>query len=161
MKRIAILGSTGSIGTQTLDVVRNNKDMEVVSLAAGSNIELLEQQIREFRPKVACVWDPEKAEMLRGRMKDLQIRVVSGMDGLIEAAVQEDADVVVGAVVGLTVGAAVVDGAVVSAGAAAHPASSAANKSRAISFFMGRSSFMFWDTKVIILRKISHVNVIL
>ena len=68
---------------------------------------------------------------------------------------------VVGAVVGLTVGAVVVDGAVVSAGAAAHPASSAANKSRAISFFMGRSSFMFWDTKVIILRKISHVNVIL
>lgn len=101
MKRIAILGSTGSIGTQTLDVVRNNKDMEVVSLAAGSNIELLEQQIREFRPKVACVWDPKKAELLRGQMKDLQIRVVSGMDGLIEAAVQEDADVVVGAVVGM------------------------------------------------------------
>ena len=107
MKRIAILGSTGSIGTQTLDVARNNTDMNVVSLAAGSNIELLEQQIREFKPKVACVWDPEKAEMLRGRIQDLQVRVVSGMDGLIEAAVQEDADVVVGAVVGAVVGTVV------------------------------------------------------
>ena len=65
MKKIAILGSTGSIGTQTLEVARNNGDLEVVSLAAGSNIKKLEEQIREFHPKTAAVWSEEKAKELR------------------------------------------------------------------------------------------------
>ena len=101
MKNISILGSTGSIGTQTLEVIRNNPDMHVTALAAGSNIQLLEEQIREFQPKIAAVWDPEKAEILREKVRDLKLRVVSSMDGLIEAAVTEDADIVVGAVVGM------------------------------------------------------------
>ena len=79
MKKIAILGSTGSIGTQTLDVVRTNKDIEVTALAAGSNISLLENQIREFTPKLAAVWDEKKAAELKSRVRDLDVKVVSGM----------------------------------------------------------------------------------
>ena len=71
MKKIAILGSTGSIGTQTLEVARTNQDIEVTALAAGRNIALLEQQIREFRPKLAAVWDEEDAKTLRTAVKDL------------------------------------------------------------------------------------------
>lgn len=71
MKKISILGSTGSIGTQTLDVVRANKDIEVTALAAGSNIELLEKQIREFKPRLAAVWTEEKAASLRTNVKDM------------------------------------------------------------------------------------------
>lgn len=82
MKKIAILGSTGSIGTQTLEVVRENQDIQVMALAAGSNIELLEAQIREFRPVLAAVWEEEKAKELRENIKDLNVKVVSGMDGL-------------------------------------------------------------------------------
>ena len=78
MKKIAILGSTGSIGTQTLEVVRANKDIEVTALAAGSNIDLLEKQIREFSPKIAAVWNEEKAKELKDRVRDLDIRVESG-----------------------------------------------------------------------------------
>ncbi|MGN0986686.1 MAG: 1-deoxy-D-xylulose-5-phosphate reductoisomerase, partial [Otoolea sp.] len=85
MKKIGILGSTGSIGTQTLEVVRTNKDIEVTALAAGSNIDLLEQQIREFHPKLAAVWDETKAKELKLRIQDLDVKVVSGMDGLMEA----------------------------------------------------------------------------
>ena len=81
MKKIAILGSTGSIGTQTLEVVRENGDIEVISLAAGSNTELLEQQVREFHPQVVCVYGEEKAREFRERLKDVAVRIVTGMDG--------------------------------------------------------------------------------
>ena len=101
MKRISILGSTGSIGTQTLEVVRQNGDIQVTALAAGSNIEKLEEQIREFRPALACVWQEEKAAELRVRTADLPVRIVSGMEGLIEAAVEPSADLTVTAVVGM------------------------------------------------------------
>ena len=86
MKTIGILGSTGSIGTQTLDVVRANGDISVKAIAAGSNIRLLEEQIREFKPAVCGVWDEEKAEDLALRVRDTDTRIVSGMDGLMEIA---------------------------------------------------------------------------
>ncbi len=73
MKKIGILGSTGSIGTQTLDIVRKEKDLEVVSLAAGSNVPLLEAQIREFQPKIAALWEEKAADDLRGRVRDLSV----------------------------------------------------------------------------------------
>ena len=101
MKKIAILGSTGSIGTQTLEVVRENRDIEVTALAAGSNIGLLEAQIRKFHPVLAAVWDEAKAKELRENVKDLDVKVVSGMDGLIEVAVQQDAEILVTAIVGM------------------------------------------------------------
>ena len=101
MKKIAILGSTGSIGTQTLEVVRANKDIEVTALAAGSNIDLLEKQIREFSPKIAAVWNEEKAKELKDRVRDLDIRVESGMDGLLAVTTELGAEIVVTAVVGM------------------------------------------------------------
>ena len=101
MKKIAILGSTGSIGTQTLEVARANKDIEVTALAAGSNIDLLEKQIREFSPKIAAVWNEEKAKELKDRVRDLDIRVESGMDGLLAVATELGAEIVVTAVVGM------------------------------------------------------------
>ena len=101
MKKIGILGSTGSIGTQTLEVVRTNKDIEVTALAAGSNIDLLEQQIREFHPGFAAVWDETKAKELKLRIRDLDVRVGSGMDGLMEAATEESSEILVTAVVGM------------------------------------------------------------
>ena len=101
MKKIAILGSTGSIVTQTLEVVRENGDIEVISLAAGSNTELLEQQVREFHPQVVCVYEEEKAREFRERLKDVAVRIVTGMDGLIETACVPEAEIVVTAVVGM------------------------------------------------------------
>ncbi len=101
MKKIAVLGSTGSIGTQTLEVVRNNGDIKVTALAAGSNIDALEAQIREFLPEKVCVFREEKAKELQLRIPDLSIKVLSGMDGLIEAAAGTDAEIVVTAVVGM------------------------------------------------------------
>ena len=101
MKKIAILGSTGSIGTQTLEIVRYNRDIQVTALAAGSNLGLLEEQIREFAPKVACVWDEARAAELRVKVADLEVKVVSGMDGLIQAATEPEAEIVVTAVVGM------------------------------------------------------------
>lgn len=101
MKKIAILGSTGSIGTQTLEVVRENKDMEVLGLAAGNNIKLLEEQIREFKPRLVAVWKEEKAKELRENIKDLDVKVVSGMEGLIEIAVIEESEILVTAIVGM------------------------------------------------------------
>ena len=86
MKKIAILGSTGSIGTQTLDVVCANKDIEVLGISAGRNIEKLEEQIREFSPKLAAVWDEKAAEDLAQKIQDTDTKVVSGMDGLLELA---------------------------------------------------------------------------
>lgn len=100
-KTIAILGSTGSIGTQTLEVVRENKDLKVAALSAGSNIELLEAQIREFHPKLAAVWEKEKAEELAVKVADLNVRIVSGMEGLLELARLPEAEILVTAVVGM------------------------------------------------------------
>lgn len=101
MKKIAILGSTGSIGTQTLDVVRTNKDIEVTALAAGSNIDLLEQQIREFKPRLAAVWDEKRAEILKKRVSDMEVRVFSGMEGLLEVSVEPSSEILVTAIVGM------------------------------------------------------------
>lgn len=101
MKKIAILGSTGSIGTQTLEVVRENGDIEVLGLAAGNNITLLEKQIREFKPRVVAVWKEEKAKELRENIKDLDVKVVSGMDGLIEVSVIPETEILVTAIVGM------------------------------------------------------------
>lgn len=99
MKNISVLGSTGSIGTQTLEIVRANNDLKVVALAAGSNIEKLEEQILEFAPLLVCVFDEDAAEKLRAR--NLNVEVVSGMDGLIQAATIDEAEIVVTAFVGM------------------------------------------------------------
>ena len=101
MKKIAILGSTGSIGTQTLDVVRANEDLEVVGLSAGNNIDKLEEQIREFHPRLAAVWNEDAARDLAVRVHDLDVKIVSSMDGLLELAKMEEADILVTAIVGM------------------------------------------------------------
>ena len=102
MKTLSILGSTGSIGTQTLDVVRQHpEDFAVAALAAGSNIDLLEQQIREFSPALAAVWDEKRAKELKVRVRDQSVRVVSGMDGILEAACLKQSSLVVAAMVGM------------------------------------------------------------
>ena len=101
MKYIAILGSTGSIGTQTLEVVRAQQDIKVTALSAGDNIDLLEQQIREFKPVLAAVKTEEKAKELALRISDLDIPVLSGMDGLMAVACEEKAEVLVTAIVGM------------------------------------------------------------
>lgn len=101
MIKIAILGSTGSIGTQTLDIVRKNKDLQVLGLAAGKNISMLEEQIREFSPRLAAVGDEKKAAELRERVKDTGCKVVGGMDGLLELAVMEGTQILVTAIVGM------------------------------------------------------------
>lgn len=101
MKKIAILGSTGSIGTQTLEVVRENGDIEVLALAAGNNIRLLEEQIREFHPKLAAVWTEEKAKELREKVSDLDVNIVCGMEGLLEVAVLPGTEILVTAIVGM------------------------------------------------------------
>ena len=101
MKKIAILGSTGSIGTQTLDVVRANGDIEVLGISAGRNIKKLEEQAREFSPKLVAVWDQAAAEELRIKLKDTEIRVVSGMEGLLELAAMEETEILVTAIVGM------------------------------------------------------------
>ncbi len=101
IKKIGVLGSTGSIGTQTLDVVRANGDLRVEALSAGSNIELLERQIREFHPKLAVVFYEEKALELKRRIRDLDVRVASGMEGLLELAVMPETEILVTAIVGM------------------------------------------------------------
>lgn len=101
MIKIAILGSTGFIGTQTLDIVRKNKDLQVLGLAAGRNISMLEEQIREFSPRLAAVGDEEKAAELRERVKDTDCKVVGGMDGLLELAAMEGTQILVTAIVGM------------------------------------------------------------
>lgn len=101
MKNIAVLGSTGSIGTQTLEIVRNNPDLQVVALAAGSSVDLIEAQIREFAPKLAAMWSEEAADELRSRVADLPVKVVAGMDGLLEIAVMPESQVLVTAIVGM------------------------------------------------------------
>lgn len=101
MRKIAILGSTGSIGTQTLDVVREHGDIEVVALSCGSNIRLVEEQVREFKPKLVSVWDEKDAISLRTALSDVDVKVCSGMDGLIEVSVFEEAEILVTAIVGM------------------------------------------------------------
>lgn len=101
IKKISVLGSTGSIGTQTLEIARYNQDIRITALAAGSNAELLEKQVREFHPKIACLWKEEAARELKSRIRDLDVKVVSGMEGLMEAACEPEAQIVVTAVVGM------------------------------------------------------------
>ena len=101
MKKIAILGSTGSIGTQTLEIVRSNPDLQVVALAAGENVSRMEEQIREFHPMMACMWSESAAADLRCRIADLNVRVASGMEGLLETAVFPQSQVLVTAIVGM------------------------------------------------------------
>ncbi|MBQ7841066.1 MAG: 1-deoxy-D-xylulose-5-phosphate reductoisomerase [Lachnospiraceae bacterium] len=101
MKKIAILGSTGSIGTQTLEIIRDNEDLQAVALAAGQNVDLMEKQIREFKPLIAGMWSEKAAEDLRQRVADLPVKVVSGMDGLLEISSMKESDIVVTAVVGM------------------------------------------------------------
>ena len=103
MKKISVLGSTGSIGTQTLEVVRQNKDeLEVFALSAGTNVDLIEKQIREFSPKIAAMGDEKAAEELRGRISDLSgVKVLAGMDGLLEMASDPGYDILVTAIVGM------------------------------------------------------------
>ena len=102
MKKIAILGSTGSIGTQTLDIVdQNPEDLQVVALAAGSNITLLEQQARKYKPVFVAVWDEERANELKQKLADTQITVASGMDGLLAVATIPESEILVTAIVGM------------------------------------------------------------
>lgn len=101
MKKIAILGSTGSIGTQTLDIVSKNDDLQVVGIAVGRNIDLLEKQIRQFSPRLAAVGDEKKAQELKLRVQDTDCKIVGGMEGLIELAVMEEAEILVTAIVGM------------------------------------------------------------
>lgn len=101
MKKIAILGSTGSIGTQTLDVVRANGDIQVMGISAGRNITKLEEQAREFSPKLVAVWDEKAAEDLKVRLHDTDIKIVSGMEGLLELASMEEVEILVTAIVGM------------------------------------------------------------
>lgn len=101
MKKIAILGSTGSIGTQTLDIIRDNQDLQATALAAGQNVELMEKQIREFHPLIAGMWSEKAAADLKQRVSDLPVKVVSGMEGLLEICSMAECDVVVTAVVGM------------------------------------------------------------
>ncbi len=102
MKRIAVLGSTGSIGTQTLEVIRSNAgELQATALAAGKNVDKMEEQIREFCPKIAGMWDEEAAKELKTRVADLDVRVVSGMEGLLEIAAMPEIDIVLTAVVGM------------------------------------------------------------
>ena len=101
MKNIVVLGSTGSIGTQTLEIVRDNPDLKVVALAAGTNVKLMEEQVREFKPSVAVMWTEEAAKDLKARISDLEVEVLSGMDGLIEISTHKDCEVLVTAIVGM------------------------------------------------------------
>lgn len=101
MKKIAILGSTGSIGTQTLEIVRDNQDLQVIALAAGSNVKRMEQQVREFRPRMAAMWSEDAARELKLRVADLDVKIVSGMGGLLEIAILEEVEVLVTAIVGM------------------------------------------------------------
>ncbi len=101
MKKIVVLGSTGSIGTQTLEVVREKDGLEVVALAAGSNVSLMEQQVREFHPAYAVMYDEKAAKELKEKIKDTDTKVLSGMDGLLEISVIEEYDILVTAIVGM------------------------------------------------------------
>ena len=101
MKNVSILGSTGSIGTQTLDVIRRNADINVVALAAGTRVSDLAEQVREFKPQLVCIGKEELVPELKTLIGDIDVKIVSGDEGLIEAATIESAEIVVTAVVGM------------------------------------------------------------
>lgn len=101
MKKIAILGSTGSIGRQTLDVAREQGDIEVVALCARRSVELMERQIREFRPRRAVMWDEDAAADLRIRVGDLDVQVLSGMEGILDTAAMDGYEYFVTAIMGM------------------------------------------------------------
>ena len=102
MKRIALLGSTGSIGTQALDVVsRDEKQYAVTALTAGKNARLLEEQVRRFRPRLAVLGEEKAAWELKGRLADTDVRVAYGEEGLLEAASMEECGMVLNALVGV------------------------------------------------------------
>ena len=100
-RKIVLLGSTGSIGTQTLDVVRNNADLEIIGLAANKNVTLIEAQIREFHPHYAAMFDPAAAQELKVKVADLPVKIFAGMEGLMELVTVPEADTVLTAVVGM------------------------------------------------------------
>ena len=100
-RKIGILGSTGSIGTQTLEIVRNNPDFKVIALAAGSNVDLMEKQVREFHPELCVMWTEEAAKELRLRLSDTSVKVLAGMDGLLALAVMPEMQILVTAIVGM------------------------------------------------------------
>ena len=101
MKYISIIGSTGSIGTQTLEIVRSNPDLQVIALAAGSNVSLMEQQVREFHPMLAVMGSEEAATDLKNRIADTDTRVSAGMEGMLELAILPQMEVLVTAIVGM------------------------------------------------------------
>lgn len=101
MKKISLLGSTGSIGTQTLELVRDHDELSVVALSANSNVDLIEKQVREFRPQVVAMYNEAAAKSLAQKVSDVDVRIVSGMEGLIEVATIREADIVLTAVVGM------------------------------------------------------------
>lgn len=101
-RKIVLLGSTGSIGTQTLDVVRNNNtELEVVGLAANRSVDAVEKQVREFKPKYVCMFDENAAKDMKDRLADLDVKVYGGMEGLLEIVSVPEADTVLTAVVGM------------------------------------------------------------
>ncbi len=100
-RKIGILGSTGSIGTQTLEIVRSNPDFKVIALAAGSNVDLMEKQAREFQPELCVMWTEEAAKELRLRLSDTSVKVLAGMDGLLTLAVMPEIQILVTAIVGM------------------------------------------------------------
>ena len=100
-RKIGILGSTGSIGTQTLEIVRSNPDFKVIALAAGSNVDLMEKQAREFQPELCVMWTEEAAKELRLRLSDTSVTVLAGMDGLLTLAVMPEIQILVTAIVGM------------------------------------------------------------
>ncbi|MFI3213583.1 MAG: 1-deoxy-D-xylulose-5-phosphate reductoisomerase [Eubacteriales bacterium] len=101
MKKIAILGSTGSIGTQTLEIARENRELEVVALAASSSVDVIERQIREFHPKVVAMWSEKAYQELKVRVSDLDVKIYQGMEGLLEIATMDEMEVLVTAIVGM------------------------------------------------------------
>ena len=101
MRTIAVLGSTGSIGTQTLEVARINGDLKIAALAAGHNVKLLEKQIREFSPRVVAVWEEEAAKELKMAVSDLDVKIVTGMEGMIEISTLPEVEVLITAIVGM------------------------------------------------------------
>ncbi|MEZ3464464.1 MAG: 1-deoxy-D-xylulose-5-phosphate reductoisomerase [Lachnospiraceae bacterium] len=101
MKKIAILGSTGSIGTQTLEIVRDNPDLQVVGLAAGANIDELERQVREFQPRLVSLRSEADCRELRMRLADMEVQVIPGMEGLLQIAEMEESEILVTAIVGM------------------------------------------------------------
>ena len=101
MKKIAILGSTGSIGTQTLAVADEHSDIEIVAMSCGKNIDLFEKQIRKYKPKLVSVWSDDDARKLKLSISEMDVKVESGMDGLLSVATVDESEILVTAIVGM------------------------------------------------------------